>query len=1421
MLHRFLFLLTGLTLGSGLIVPKANAQVAIFNASPSAQAGEAISVQGNFSATAKVYGAPGSSTSGTVLPVQVQSAGQASVQVPAALGQEVFQVWVEDSGQRSPAVFVNRAWGMHFDTPEVTPGGALRIFGRNLQLSGSAPQVRFAAQNGSGSATAVVNTSQSNSYKLTVTTPTTLQPGTTYDVFVSNGRGGSAGETKVDQVVKAVASGTDYFQLGVGWAAKLNFYNNVYNVRSDSRLTLKATGDGVANDQPAIQAAIDKASAAGGGIVYLPAGTFKLVYNGIGLNMRSRVVLQGAGKGQTFIKFGYGTFSNDKWGLMWSSTTQAGLADLTIQNVNESTNWINNMTGSGTEVFMQRINFDLSTGDWLWWANSNKMVIANSDFKQGIDSKSGYHGPVQLNGCTNFVIARNNFTYAVDGLNLNSAHEGVFEDNNVYRDGSARYPTTVVNHVLVMNFAENVAVLNNLFKVINGPAQNSNDGETIIAEGGAGDRPDEEAGTVTAATASTLQDNTKSWGVSRKKPVVAIINGKGMGQWRTITSRSGNTLNLDRPWDVVPTAGSRYAIFNWGARNWLIQGNNLEGNRRGVTLYHNATHQVAIVNNTLTNSGSIDLTPVQQQMSYGQQFVPMYTNQIVGNTVSNTDGSNGVFIGVHTVQYVQERTLGTSVIGLEVRRNTLRAHTPNTPAIVDAVFPEGYLNNLQFQVGGTNYVDEQIPAVLGSIFQDNTAINCNNAFYLNTGSYNTLICGTQLTNSPNLISDERFTGVNHGSVRTVTCTAPTSPVTNPTGSTQTEYRINAGGESLSTSVGSFVADQNFAPTPGLTYSTPSAIAGTTDDALYQTEHYGTNGIFAYALPIVNGTYKVVLHFAELYWTSAGQRVFDVSAENAKVLTAYDIVAKAGGALTAKTETFTVNVTDGTLNLDFSSLNTGGKDSPKVSAIEVLASSTTANAAPVVAVPSPDQTATVGVAYSYSFPAGTFADANNDALAYVAAQQGGAALPAWLSFNATTRTFSGTPLAAATYTLQVTASDGKGGQVTDTFLLTANAPASTPGTQSSYRINAGGGALSTSLGSFTADQNFAPSSASVYSTTAAIAGTSDDALYQTERYSASGAFGYALPVASGTYTVVLHFAELYWNSAGQRVFDVSAENTKVLTAYDIVAKAGGALTAKTETFTVNVTDGTLNLDFSSLNTGGKDSPKVSAIEVRSGSPTTTPSPTGQSVVSFTLMNADTDQPIRELAPGEQLNLSMLPTRNLNIRANTSPVTVGSVKFVLSGAASRTQVETAAPYALFADVSGNYNPWTPAVGSYTLVGTPFTMGNASGTAGTPLSLSFTVTDMAVRLVASQMATSSPATSTLMAGVYPNPTSDVLNVPVPEGGAMLTVYSLAGSKLLQQKATATHATLNVQNLPVGTYLLVIQSGSGASSKHRFVKR
>jgi Tol biopolymer transport system component len=104
----------------------------------------------------------------------------------------------------------------------------------------------------------------------------------------------------------------------------------------------------------------------------------------------------------------------------------------------------------------------------------------------------------------------------------------------------------------------------------------------------------------------------------------------------------------------------------------------------------------------------------------------------------------------------------------------------------------------------------------------------------------------------------------------------------------------------------------------------------------------------------------------------------------------------------------------------------------------------ANRAPVVATPISDTTATIGTALNYVIPANAFSDPDaGNTLTYTAAKADGTALPSWLTFNTSTRTFSGTPptgTATGPLALRVTARDNGGLTVSDNFNLTLNSPA---------------------------------------------------------------------------------------------------------------------------------------------------------------------------------------------------------------------------------------------------------------------------------------------------------------------------------------------------------------------------------------------
>lgn len=112
-----------------------------------------------------------------------------------------------------------------------------------------------------------------------------------------------------------------------------------------------------------------------------------------------------------------------------------------------------------------------------------------------------------------------------------------------------------------------------------------------------------------------------------------------------------------------------------------------------------------------------------------------------------------------------------------------------------------------------------------------------------------------------------------------------------------------------------------------------------------------------------------------------------------------------------------------------------------------------------------------------------------------------------------------------------------------------------------------------------------------------------------------------------------------------------------------------------------------------------------------------------VVSFTLIDAELDEPLFEITSGEALDLATLPLE-LSLRADTDPPTVGSVTFNLDGALPTA--DNTAPYSLTGDVAGDYQPWTLGLGSHTVTATPYSEAEANGAQGESATVQFALFD-----------------------------------------------------------------------------------------------
>lgn len=117
-----------------------------------------------------------------------------------------------------------------------------------------------------------------------------------------------------------------------------------------------------------------------------------------------------------------------------------------------------------------------------------------------------------------------------------------------------------------------------------------------------------------------------------------------------------------------------------------------------------------------------------------------------------------------------------------------------------------------------------------------------------------------------------------------------------------------------------------------------AIAGTLNPQLYRTYrgNVGTSTpqnqrLLNFNIPVGNGTYQVKLHFADLAWSQAGKRVFDVSIENQLRVPNLDIAGQVGGKAALVVPVDGVQVTDGLLTLNLKA----SVDFPSIAGIEII------------------------------------------------------------------------------------------------------------------------------------------------------------------------------------------------------------------------------------------------------------------------------------------------------------------------------------------------------------------------------------------------------------------------------------------------------------------------------------------------------
>lgn len=775
-----------------------------------------------------------------------------------------------------------------------------------------------------------------------------------------------------------------------------------------------AVGDGVTDDTAAMQAAIDAASAAGGGTVFVPTGTY-IVSAGEEpsdgcLMLKSNVHMEGEGAGKTTVKVADGSDTKIT-GVIRSAygeeTHDFGLSNLTIDGNREHTTgkidgWFNgyipgkdghdsNVTLSGVEIK------DCSGYGFDPHEQTINMLIENCvSHGNGLD---GFVADYMID--TKYV---NNVAYDNDrhGFNIvTSTNDFTMTGNVAYGNGG--------NGIVVQRGSENIPSPYNV--TIEGGNVYNNGAEGVLVK----------LSSDITVTGVNIHDNGGA-GVRIYGSTGVIVTGN------TLTN---NALNAPVPEVIIQsyddTAGVSGTFFA-GSDNQVID-NTITG---GAT----STYGVAERNEDGTNR-----------------------NTIVGNDISQTSKGATLVYGDGT--YVGD-TLPTKTINGTEGSDTLNGTANNDLIIAGAgndTVNGGAGNDILMGGAGS---DKLTGGTGADVFRFSALTD---SYRTASASFSDQITDFNVTSDTIDVADLGFKGLGNGYNGTLLVqynsnTNRTYIKSYDTDASGNRFELALNGNLANTLTASnFLFQRTLEGTSGSDSLTGTGGADTLNGLGGADSIDGSGGNDringgAGADTLTGGAGADTFVYANRLdsyrnYNTGGDTVtdlvtdFDVTADKID-LSALGITGLGDGrngtvylALnSAGTKTYIKSLEADANGNRFEVALSGNYLNKLTAGNFVFTTVTPENHAPVVATPLWDKTGSENTPFSYVVPATSFSDSDNDTLSYSANLADGSALPSWLTFDPATRAFTGTPgfSDAGALDVVVIANDGKGGTVSDTFTL---------------------------------------------------------------------------------------------------------------------------------------------------------------------------------------------------------------------------------------------------------------------------------------------------------------------------------------------------------------------------------------------------
>ncbi len=573
------------------------------------------------------------------------------------------------------------------------PGEILRIFGKNFS-----PSSQVLIQS-SKRAVYPLMPSHLDSNSIAVPVPATLTPGK-YNIWV-----GSA-----------------------PWSPTSSPASQIIIYPPPSRVVSNATcsnliGDGVTDNSARLQACLDGFAPPAGSnlLVYItiPAGKFVLKS---GVKPHSYEVLAGASPSTTHFLGSPPAAPPAAW---FTVPQHFGLANLSLEAPANPYLLISADSTTGSpltsgHLFFNNVSFqstsDASHGLEAMFALAGPDIqVYNSFFLSGsnqdFDVNFGDGGIISGNQ-----IVLNNFT----GLGISDSQNLIFENNLTYSQnipgqgtnghsgGSGLSISRGNNQFGPSALSRDIYVGYNTFQNMG-----SKDQQIITNDGDGGSY----IGPIASSTPGTVvlaDDPAWNWmgTTNPQASSMAIISGRGAGQYSFIKSYSGRTINLMTLWKVIPDETSLVVISQYEL--YMTFAHNTITNTLGASIVLADALEGVIEDNVLTNSGQGILIAAFGPYGGPAAYGPVMNTDVLRNTIAVGAGdlifpdANPYLAGIGISDFP-----GCLLSGLMIRDNVVAA--------VNSIFSTDGLNGISANVIEQNQAN-WVPtfAIPGFLIQDNT-----------------------------------------------------------------------------------------------------------------------------------------------------------------------------------------------------------------------------------------------------------------------------------------------------------------------------------------------------------------------------------------------------------------------------------------------------------------------------------------------------------------------------------------------------------------------------------------------------------------------------------------------------------------------------------------------------------------------------